>query len=89
MTDICKCGGLYKSDIASAKYAHVHLRTSVTPKVNYGMRLLKGYSAAFEKRVSKMTCCICITLKHFLAIGHQVIAAIEFVAFVQICSDFK
>jgi len=53
------------------------------------MRLLKGYSAAFEKRVSKMTCCIGITLECFLAIGHQVIAAIEIVALVQICSDLK
>jgi hypothetical protein len=48
-----------------------------------------GYSAGFAKRVSKMTCCICITLEHFLAIGHQVIAAIEFVGFLQICSDSK
>jgi hypothetical protein len=52
------------------------------------MRLLKGYSAGFGKRVSKMTCCTGITLEAFLAIGHQVIAAIEFVVFLQICSDF-
>jgi hypothetical protein len=43
----------------------------------------------FEKRVSKMTCCAGITLEAFLAIGHQVIAAIEIVGLVQICSEFK
>ncbi|MBT9268161.1 MULTISPECIES: hypothetical protein [Pseudomonas] len=40
-----------------------------------------------EKRVSKMTCCMCITPGIFQAIGHQVLAIAGFVAFLTLFSN--
>jgi hypothetical protein len=81
MSDIGKCGCLYKANIARTKYAHVHIgvpRKTVEEDQNGTVK--RGYSAGVEKRVSKMTCCTCITPGFFQAIGHQVLAIAGFVA---------